>query len=380
MLWICKEGRSASAGPQLVPPVRLRLALTTAVVVGLIAGAPAHAASPDPEIAGLQVALRSKGLYFGKIDGLAGPMTAKGLRTFQRLVKLPVDGKLGPRTRAALGALGRPLVARRVLVQGTYGWDVSTLQFQLARAGHLRLLDVDGHFGASTRAALTRFQRTRGLAVDGIFGPATLTAFGHGRRTPVLTRVRASTISYVVRPGDTLAEIAAKHRTTVPALAKANNIESPNLVLEGAKLRLPGSAAPGPAVELSRSTVRAHIDKWANHYGIPVSLARALAWQESGFQTNVTSSTGAWGPMQVMPETWSFVETILLGRSVPRTGEGGVEVGMALLNHLLKRFQGDQRLALAAWYQGERAVREQGLFEDTKEFVANVLALTGRPL
>ena len=84
--------------------------------------------------------------------------------------------------------------------------------------------------------------------------------------------------------------------------------------------------------------------------------------------------------MQVMPETWAFVETILLGRSVPRTGEGGVEIGMTLLNHLLKRFEGDQRLALAAWYQGEKAVRERGLFEDTKKFVANVLALTGRPL
>ena len=126
--------------------------------------------------------------------------------------------------------------------------------------------------------------------------------------------------------------------------------------------------------------MRALIDKWANQYGIPVGLARALAWQESGFQTNVTSSTGAWGPMQVMPETWTFVETILLGRSVPRTGEGGVEIGMTLLNHLLKRFEGDQRLALAAWYQGEKAVRERGLFEDTKKFVANVLALTGRPL
>ena len=61
-----------------------------------------------------------------------------------------------------------------------------------------------------------------------------------------------------------------------------------------------------------------------------------------------------------------FVETVLLGRTVPRTGEGGVEVGMTLLNHLLKRFGGDQRLALAAWYQGERAVREQGLYAETR--------------
>jgi LysM repeat protein len=361
--------------------VRLRLVIATAIAV-LLAAPSAFAAGPDPEIAGLQVALRSKGMYFGKIDGLAGPLTAKGLRSFQRAAGLPVTGEIGPRTRAELGALGRPLVARRVLVQGTYGWDVSSLQFLLARAGHLRLLDVDGHFGASTKSGLLRFQKTRGLAVDGIAGPATLTAFGHGTRTPVLTQATApaTPVAYVVRPGDTLTAIAAKHKTTVRALASVNDIESVNLVVEGAKLILPADVASGPAVELSRSTVRGLIDRWAAHYGIPVNLARALAWQESGFQTNVTSSVGAWGPLQVIPDTWKFVETVLLGRPVPRTGEGGVEVGMALLSHLLKRFDGDQRLALGAWYQGEKAVRERGFYDETKVFVANVLALSGRPL
>lgn len=340
------------------------------------------AGGADPEIAALQVALRSKGMYFGKIDGLAGPMTANGLKAFQRAAGLPVTGELGPRTRAELGALGRPLVARRVLSQGAYGWDVSALQFLLARAGHLRLYHVDGHFGAATRAGLLRFQRTRRLAVDGIAGPATLTSFGHGARTPVLTEITALR-SYVVRPGDTLTAIAAKHRTTVSALAAANGIESPNLVVQGAKLRLPAavaSTAASAAESLSRSTVRGYVDKWALRYGVPVNLARALAWQESGFQVNVTSSVGAWGPLQVMPETWTFVETVLLGRTVPRTGEGGVEVGLALLRHLLRRFDGDQRLALAAWYQGERAVRERGLYKETETFVANVLALSSRQL
>ena len=367
----------------MVRPVRVRLLIAAAVAALAVAPQGLAAGGPDPEIAALQVSLRSKGMYFGKIDGLAGPMTAKGLRAFQRAAGVPVTGELGPRTRAQLGALGRPLVSRRILVQGTYGWDVSSLQFLLARAGHLRLYEVDGHFGASTKAGLLRFQRTRGLARDGVAGPATLTAFGLGRRTPVaaaMTPRTGSTITYVVRPGDTLTEIAAKHKTTVRAVAKANGIESANLVLEGAKLRLPSAVASSQATELSRSTVRAHIDKWAAHYGISVSLARALAWQESGFQTNVTSSTGAWGPMQIMPDTWTFVETVLLGRTVPRTGEGGVEVGMTLLNHLLKRFNGDQRLALGAWYQGEKAVRDHGLYGETKAFIANVLALTGRPL
>ena len=367
----------------MVRPVRKALVIAAALAALSAAPQAFGAGGPDPEIAALQVSLRSKGMYFGRIDGLAGPMTAKGLRSFQRAAGLPVTGELGPRTRARLGALGRPLVARRVLGQGAYGWDVSSLQFLLARAGHLRLLDVDGRFGATTRAALLRFQRTRGLSTDGIAGPATLTSFGIGKRTPVRTSSAptiASTITYVVKPGDTLAAIAAKHKTTVRAVAKANDIESENLVLEGAKLRLPSAVAAGQAEELSRSTVRAHIDKWAAHYGISVSLARALAWQESGFQTNVTSSTGAWGPMQIMPTTWAFVETVLLGRTVPKTGEGGIEVGMTLLSHLLKRFGGDQRLALAAWYQGEKAVREHGLYGETKDFVASVLALTGRPL
>ena len=357
--------------------MRFRILIAAAVAVLLTAPA-ALAAGPDAEIAALQVSLRSKGMYFGTIDGLAGPMTAGGLRAFQKAARLPVTGELGPRTRAELGALGRPLVARRVLSQGAYGWDVSALQFLLARAGHLRLYQVDGHFGAATTKGLIRFQKTRGLAVDGVAGPATLTAFGHGRGAPVLTQITAAPVSYVVRPGDTLTAIAAKHRTTVRALVGANDLASVDLVVEGAKLKVP--VGTGPAAELDRSTVRSLVDRWAAHYGVPVSLARALTWQESGFQVNVTSSVGAWGPMQVMPETWAFVETVLLGRKVPRTGDGGVEVGMALLSHLLKRFDGDQRLALGAWYQGEKAVRERGFFDETKVFVANVLALAGRPL
>ena len=161
--------------------MRLRVVICAAALAVLVAAPASSAAASDPEIAALQVALRSKGMYFGKIDGLAGPMTANGLRAFQRAAGLPVNGALSPRTRAELGALGRPLVARRVLSQGAYGWDVSALQFLLARSGHLRLLDVDGHFGASTRAGLLRFQKTRGLSADGLAGPQTLTSFGRTR-------------------------------------------------------------------------------------------------------------------------------------------------------------------------------------------------------
>jgi soluble lytic murein transglycosylase-like protein len=54
-----------------------------------------------------------------------------------------------------------------------------------------------------------------------------------------------------------------------------------------------------------------------------------------------------------------------------------VRAGVRYLRWQLDQFEGDRRLALAGWYQGARAVREIGLYEDTKEFVRIVLALYG---
>ena len=76
--------------------------------------------------------------------------------------------------------------------------------------------------------------------------------------------------------------------------------------------------------------------------------------------------------------TRQFVQDVLLGRSVPHTVDGDIEVGILYLRHLLQVFNGDERLALAGWYQGERAVRQHGLYKVTKPLVANVLALRAR--
>ena len=52
--------------------------------------------------------------------------------------------------------------------------------------------------------------------------------------------------SVQVQPGDTLSAIAARYHTTVAALAAANGISNPNLVIAGTTLQIPGSA-PAPA-------------------------------------------------------------------------------------------------------------------------------------
>ncbi|GAB6158909.1 hypothetical protein JCM39194_21090 [Desulfotomaculum varum] len=49
---------------------------------------------------------------------------------------------------------------------------------------------------------------------------------------------------YIVQPGDTLAQIAARFNTTVAELQRLNNLANPNLILVGQQLTVPDTAAP----------------------------------------------------------------------------------------------------------------------------------------
>jgi murein DD-endopeptidase MepM/ murein hydrolase activator NlpD len=142
---------------------------------------PASAQAASKRVAALQVALRAHHAYGGTIDGLTGPATAAGVRRVQTRAGLIIDGIAGPRTRRALGALGRHPVGSRPLRAGARGWDVAALQFALETHG-FPCGPPDGGFGARTDAALRRAQAFYGLVTDGVAGPATLVAL---RRPPV---------------------------------------------------------------------------------------------------------------------------------------------------------------------------------------------------
>jgi soluble lytic murein transglycosylase-like protein len=129
---------------------------------------------------------------------------------------------------------------------------------------------------------------------------------------------------------------------------------------------------------MSVPAVRTLLDHWAAHYGVDAHLVRGLAWMESGYNNRLVSSTGARGIMQIEPYTWRFVESVLIGRRVHHGPSGNIHVGVSYLHHLLGDFHGNERLALAGWYQGEGAVRERGLYRETKRFVRDVLALAAR--
>ena len=356
-----------------------------ALVAGLVAGlgltSAGTAAAHNPQVAGLQVALSSKGLYHGRIDGVRGVLTSTALISFQRRAGLTPDGVAGKKTRAALGRLGRPLYGRRYLKRGLIGWDVSVLQFLLGGHG-FPAGKPDGRFGRRTQAALVRFQRSRRLRPDGVLGPRTAAALCSAAPCAFRARRPAPRFArYVVRPGDTLTAIAARYRLPLAKIARTNHLNPANVLPAGAILRIPLSAlvrGARTAVPGGAESVPAALDYWATYYQVDRHLVRAVAWMESGYQPDVISAAGAYGVMQVTSDTWSYVETVLLGHAVPHTVDGNVRIGVAMLRHLLHEYPADRARALAAYAQGDRSVRERGMLAVTRLYVADVLALAQR--
>ena len=361
--------------------MRFRLICAGALAAGLAAAASAGAT--NPQHAGLQVALRAQGLYLGPIDAIVGPHTLAAVRTFQRVHKLPVTGIADVRTRRELGPLGTPLFGSRALMRGRFGWDVAVLQYLLNKHG-VRV-PVNAYMDKPTVAGVKRYQRQMHIGADGIAGPATFTALGLQTRVPVRVAFRVTKLKlqrYVVKPGDSLTAIARRSHTTLATLSHLNRINPTHTLLIGTALRLPAavssSAAPTSVSASNAAEVRASLDKWAAYYSVDPALARALAWMESGFNNSVVSSVGAQGVMQILPSTWDYVEQSLIGHGVSHDADGNVQIGLAYLHHLLGAFGGDENLALAGWYQGERAVKASGPYKVSKIFVANVLALRER--
>ena len=158
---------------------RLRLIALPLVVAALLAAPPATAGR-DAGLAALQVALQSRGLYAGAIDGRKGPGTTAAIKRFQRRAGLTPDGVPGTKTRRALGRYGKHVLGSRPLTRGASGWDVAALQFLLAWHG-FPSSTIDGGLGERTERALLHFQRWAGLMPDGVAGATTFAAL---RRAP----------------------------------------------------------------------------------------------------------------------------------------------------------------------------------------------------
>ncbi len=62
----------------------------------------------QPTAKEIQGALKNAGYYMGIVDGKKGPQTKKAIEDFQKANNLPPDGKVGPKTWAALSKYLNP--------------------------------------------------------------------------------------------------------------------------------------------------------------------------------------------------------------------------------------------------------------------------------
>ncbi len=206
-------------------------------------------------------------------------------------------------------------------------------------------------------------------------------------RTRVTLRSDDGTIwevEYEIAPGDALGAIAARFDVPLSRVMIANGIRNAHRIRAGARLRiplevdaldqaimaqLPASLRDNP----ERLRLSPHFDRWARVYDIDPDLLKAIGFVESGWRHNVVSHKGAIGIGQLMPDTVDFVGRLLGEELDPWTPEQNIKMAARFLRYLLDE-TGDVDEALAAYYQGLGALREQGMYRQTVPYVRNVKA------
>jgi soluble lytic murein transglycosylase-like protein len=203
--------------------------------------------------------------------------------------------------------------------------------------------------------------------------------------------------SYVVRYGDSLSAIAGRAGVSMNQLAWMNGLNPSQLLPTGTVLKLPSesaqaaaASAPGPAPAqhvVPTATPNAtpghvsasQVGQVASQDGVSPSLAKAIAWQESGFNNGAVSSANARGVMQIMPGTWSWINQSLASRTLdPNSALDNVHAGALYLRQLLRDTGGNAAATAAAYYQGLASVRQHGMLPETQRYVSNVLSLRAR--
>lgn len=121
-----------------------------------------------------------------------------------------------------------------------------------------------------------------------------------------------------------------------------------------------------------RTPFAAEIMAAAQAAGLHPRLVAAVVAAESAFQPHAVSRVGAAGLMQLMPAVW-----LGAGLQTPYDPATNLRAGSQHLAGLVKRFDGDLTLALAAYNAGAAAVEKYGgvpPYAETRGYVRRVLA------
>lgn len=190
----------------------------------------------------------------------------------------------------------------------------------------------------------------------------------------------AATVSgekYTIRPGDTLSWIANHFGVPMDEIQAANGIENPGFIVAGHTITIPRTV-PAPAVPKLEFPSKPYdpeveqlINDFAAAYGVSPNLVKALATIESGWYQGAVSRAGASGVMQIMPGTASYLESVVFGYELNEETSmfDNVKMGIKYLQVLLYETGGNERLAVASYYQGLTPTQAGVFYPDTQDYV-----------
>jgi LysM repeat protein len=189
-------------------------------------------------------------------------------------------------------------------------------------------------------------------------------------------------IPYRVVRGDTLSLIGGRFGVDWEELAEINDLADPNVIGIGTVLLIPdpdASTLGVPAV-LADNPERARLigvfDRWADEYGVPAELLKAVAWHESEWDNARVGTGGEVGIGQLTPAIFEFAASELVGIPLsPAVESENIQTTAAYLGWLLDTSDGDTSASLAAYYQDLTSLRDLDWSQDTVSYISAVLAL-----
>jgi soluble lytic murein transglycosylase-like protein len=137
------------------------------------------------------------------------------------------------------------------------------------------------------------------------------------------------------------------------------------------KLRPQALSAASPGEGRKREAFQSIISSASRIFSVDADLIRAVIKAESDFNPRAVSPKGAMGLMQLMPGT-----ALEMGVADPFDPEQNIRGGVRYLSQLLRLWDGQMPLALAAYNAGPGKVpgrSEIPAFEETRHYIQRVL-------
>ncbi|MFS0574486.1 lytic transglycosylase domain-containing protein [Sporosarcina sp. 179-K 3D1 HS] len=194
--------------------------------------------------------------------------------------------------------------------------------------------------------------------------------------SPALFQMMLEDMIHTTSMAESLSSVSATALETAAAseplhYGGMNHVFIPDSLLSVQAINIPNAVPATSQTKVSGGLYADIIKQAAEKYNIPEKLIASVIRQESNFNNEVVSRSGAQGLMQLMPGTARF-----LGVTNSFDPVQNIMGGSKYLRQMLDKFGGNVELALAAYNAGPGNVKKHGgipPFKETQQYVRKVL-------